>query len=231
MTEITRQYAGGVTQTTKVYENVKMAIGRQYDSGVIIESADWSKTESELHPPITPLVFTQGLTAPLTYAGPAPVVNWDGGVGPFNVKVAVGAAEVDNVTGTAKTYTLAGYADWNPGQLTLKVIDKGDGDKEITTGPITHGGKPVFTKQPTNKTIAPGAAGFLDGKAAGGAAMTYQWKKDGANLSNNPMFTGTTTLKLNITGATLADTAGKYKLVATNSAGFTESTEVTLTVA
>jgi hypothetical protein len=58
---------------------------------------------------------------------------------------------------------------------------------------------------------------------------SYQWFKDGAEVSNTSRISGATTATLTITGATLAD-SGSYSLEATNSLGNTSTNPITLTI-
>lgn len=92
------------------------------------------------------------------------------------------------------------------------------------TWAITAGNVPVFTTQPVNVTVIAGqSASFSVVVDAGGAAVSYQWKKGGQAIS------GATGSTYTITGTTTAD-AGSYSVTATTSAGNATSNAVTLTV-
>ena len=72
--------------------------------------------------------------------------------------------------------------------------------------------QPVITAPPTNKTDHVGETAFFTVAATGAPPLTYQWRKDGADL-------------LGATGATCAlglartNQAGSYTVVTSNSAG------------
>jgi hypothetical protein len=82
---------------------------------------------------------------------------------------------------------------------------------------------PVFTTQPASQTVIVGAAVTFTAAASGAPAPTYQWRKDGVNLS------GATSAAYTIPSAA-ASNAGTYTVVATNSAGSATSNGAVLTV-
>ena len=80
-----------------------------------------------------------------------------------------------------------------------------------------------FTTQPASQTVTAGAAVTFTAVASGSPAPTFQWRKNGANI------TGATGASYTIASATTAD-AGTYAVVATNSAGSATSNNAVLTV-
>ena len=82
---------------------------------------------------------------------------------------------------------------------------------------------PVITTQPVSQAVVPGTKVDFTVAAAGTAPFSYQWQKNGANLS------GATGSTYSIASATAAD-AGQYRAVVTNSAGTATSSAATLTV-
>src|SRR5664280_453034 len=82
---------------------------------------------------------------------------------------------------------------------------------------------PAFTTQPTSQTVPAGAAVSFTAAAGGTPAPTYQWRKNGANL------TGATSASYTIASVAMGD-AGTYTVVATNSAGAVTSNGAVLTV-
>jgi len=84
---------------------------------------------------------------------------------------------------------------------------------------------PYFTLQPTSQTVTQGQANVSFTAAASGKPMpTYQWRKDGANIS------GVTSATYTIASVSAAS-AGNYDVVAGNSVGsITNTTPATLTV-
>lgn len=86
-------------------------------------------------------------------------------------------------------------------------------------------------------TQQPQSAGYYEGRTAtfraataGDRPLSYQWRRNGANLANDARISGVNTATLKITGVTMADT-GTFDLVVNNIAGVpATSTPATLTV-
>lgn len=89
---------------------------------------------------------------------------------------------------------------------------------------------PFITTQPASVSVcAGGTASFST--AASGTSLSYQWKKNGANLTNGGNISGATTASLTINPVTIAD-ADIYSVDVTSSGGYTASSNnATLTVA
>jgi len=83
---------------------------------------------------------------------------------------------------------------------------------------------PVITMQPENEAASEGGFAIFSVSASGSPAPNFQWQFSGTNL---PGATGAT-LALN---SLTTNQAGSYSAVVTNSAGATNSSEVTLIVA
>lgn len=88
---------------------------------------------------------------------------------------------------------------------------------------------PVITMQPTNLTLSPGAVATFTAAAVGNLPMTYQWRKDGTNLTDGGKISGSATTTLTITQTTEADD-GKYSVAVTNALDFAFSSGATLTI-
>ena len=83
---------------------------------------------------------------------------------------------------------------------------------------------PQVTVHPVGQTdMVPGSDVYFSVTATGIAPLSYQWQKDGVDL------TGTTTATLTITGVMESDEGG-YRCVVTNIAGMDTSNTATLTV-
>jgi len=82
---------------------------------------------------------------------------------------------------------------------------------------------PVITVNPQDQTVLAGASVTFTGAATGTAPITYQWQKDGVNVS------GATSTTYTITSTVVGD-AGSYILVATNAGGSSKSSSGALVV-
>ncbi|MEW5922131.1 MAG: immunoglobulin domain-containing protein [Bacillota bacterium] len=88
---------------------------------------------------------------------------------------------------------------------------------------------PSITTQPSNQTVTAGQTATFTVAATGTTPLSYQWKKDGNNLSDGGSISGATTATLTITNAQASD-AGSYTCYVGNAAGNTTSNVATLTV-
>ena len=86
---------------------------------------------------------------------------------------------------------------------------------------------PGMLTQPTNQIVMQGTpAGFM-AMAGGEPPLTYQWQLNGTNLTDNSIYSGSTSKILNLVGA-LTNTVGSYTLVVSNDYGSITSAVVTL---
>ncbi len=107
----------------------------------------------------------------------------------------------------------------------VAVFDKALGAADIQSIYFSANVAPTITQQPSlpSRTLYAGYSVTLTGAASGTPPLTYQWRKDGQNLS------GKTSPTLLLTGVTAAD-AGSYELVVSSTYGTTSSTPVALVV-
>lgn len=130
-----------------------------------------------------------------------------------------------NISGaTSSTLTFSNIQSSSAATYTVAVTN--------TAGTVTSSGAvlsvvaptiPVITTQPTNKTAAPGTTVTFTASATGLPTPTYQWQKNGVNIS------GATSATLTLSNVAVSN-AGTYTMFATNSAGTTASNAATLTV-
>ena len=83
---------------------------------------------------------------------------------------------------------------------------------------------PTITTQPANQTITIGQVATFSVVAADTPAPTYQWQKNGANIS------GATSTSYSTPATIAGDTGSTFDVVVTNSAGSVTSASATLTV-
>lgn len=82
---------------------------------------------------------------------------------------------------------------------------------------------PFITTQPTSVTVEPGQAFTLTAESIGTMPLSYQWQRNGQNISNA---TGTT-YSVSSAGA---EHAGTYKLIISNPAGIAVTSEVVVDI-
>ena len=89
---------------------------------------------------------------------------------------------------------------------------------------------PQVTVHPVDQTdIVPGSDVSFSVTATGTAPLSYQWQKDGVDLTDGGSITGATTATLTITVVMESDEGG-YRCVVTNIAGMDTSNTAMLTV-
>jgi hypothetical protein len=100
-----------------------------------------------------------------------------------------------------------------------------DGSQTIRQGSLTviAGGTPAITTQPVSQTVSVSYQVTFTVAATGAPPPTYQWQKNGTNI------TGATGNSYTITSAGTTD-AGTYTVVVANSSGSVTSQNATLTV-
>ncbi|MEI9919173.1 MAG: ELWxxDGT repeat protein [Bacteroidota bacterium] len=86
----------------------------------------------------------------------------------------------------------------------------------------------AISTQPTPKTVTMPSSVSLTVTATG-TSPTYQWQKNGVNISNGGTISGATSATLTFSSTTDTD-AGNYKVIVTGTCGQVTSTEVALTV-
>ena len=87
-----------------------------------------------------------------------------------------------------------------------------------------------MTVHPVDQTnIVPGSDVSFSMTATSIIPLSYQWQKDGVDLTDRGSITGATTATLTITGVMESDEGG-YRCVVTNIAGMDTSNTAVLTV-
>src|SRR6267378_19276 len=83
---------------------------------------------------------------------------------------------------------------------------------------------PTITTQPGNQTVTAGQTATFTVVATGTAPLTYQWQKNGVNVS------GATAASYTTAATTTADSGTTFRVVVNNTAGTVTSAAATLTV-
>jgi len=93
---------------------------------------------------------------------------------------------------------------------------------------------PSITQQPASQIILSGNAAMFTVAATsptGGGPLTYQWRRNGVNLSNSGAVSGVTSATLTINPAALSDNASSFVCIVSNTCGATSSNSAGLAVA
>jgi hypothetical protein len=89
---------------------------------------------------------------------------------------------------------------------------------------------PVVSIQPKSLALLQGRTARFNITASGDAPLTYQWRRNGSNLSNGGNISGANTPALTINNVTIAPDAADYDIVVANIAGSATSSAATLSV-
>jgi len=137
--------------------------------------------------------------------------------------------------------TLLEFDGFNDGANPITALTQGaDGNLYGTTssgGPGGFGtvfrlgfsGPPVITAQPLAQVASTGGSVSFSVAMSGASPLSYQWQKNGTNLSDGANIKGSSARVLTLSNLTLVD-AGAYSVVATNSSGTASSTGAQLAV-
>jgi len=129
---------------------------------------------------------------------------------------------------TSDTLQIANAEPADNGQY--RCVVTGDcGTATSNAATLTVGSQPTITQQPQPCDVCVGSTVTFTLSAVGAGTLTYQWQKDGGNLSDGGDISGATTHTLQIANAEASD-EGDYRCVVTDDCGTTPSEEAALTV-
>ncbi len=132
---------------------------------------------------------------------------------------------------TTATLTLTNPTTANQGSYTVQISGSCAPAVTSTAVPVTVNSAPSITTQPaTPAATCSGNGSQSMTVVASGAGLTYQWQKDGSNLTNGTVVGGATSATLTLTNPTASD-AGSYTVVVTGTcSSAVTSTARTVTV-
>jgi hypothetical protein len=107
------------------------------------------------------------------------------------------------------------------------VVTNSQGNLTSGAATLTVEAAPVITSQPGHQSVNLGQTATFTVVATGNPAPTFQWKKDGVDVSSG---TGGTTASYTTPATTLADNGAAYTVVVTNSRGTVTGGPAHLTV-
>ena len=136
-----------------------------------------------------------------------------------------GGTNIDGATGSSYTTPATELAN-SGNQYSVEVSnEQGTVTSEVVILTVTKG--PVITKEPAALTVNPGDKATFSVEATGTPDPTYQWQKNGANVTAGE---GATSNTYTTPATTIADDGAKFSVVVSNSAGTVSSKEAVLSV-
>src|SRR5215472_12260846 len=133
-----------------------------------------------------------------------------------------------NIAGaTSSSYTTPVTTTSDSGSTFDVVVSNTAGSATSNAATLTVNPAPVaptIITQPTNQTVTVGQAATFSVTATGTAPLSYQWRKNGANIA------GATSASYTTPATTTSDSGSTFLVVVSNSAGTATSSAATLTV-
>jgi hypothetical protein len=133
-----------------------------------------------------------------------------------------------NIAGaTSSSYTTPATTTADSGSTFRAVVTNSAGTATSNAATLTVNVAivaPVILTQPSNQTVTAGQAATFSVSATGTAPLSYQWQKNGANIS------GATSASYTTPATTTSDSGSMFDVVVSNTAGSATSNAATLTV-
>ena len=143
-----------------------------------------------------------------------------GGTSPFEYQWQKDGSDIPGAT--SETLSLSGVQDADAGTYTV-VVSNAAGSAASSSASLTVITPPSITIQPEPQTVNAGASATFFVAANGTAPLSYQWQKDGSDI------TGANEPSLSVAGAQDGD-VGTYTVVVSNAAGSATSEGAALAV-
>jgi hypothetical protein len=175
--------------------------------------------------PSAPAIATQPASASVAPGQTATFSVTAGGTAPLTYQWQKNAA---NITGaTLVSYTTPATTSADNGEQYRVVVSNATGTATSNSATLTVSSSavaPNIIAQPSNESVSVGQAANFSVTATGSPVPSYQWKRNGSNIS------GATSAKY-VSAATVAgDNGATFDVVVSNSAGNVTSHSATLTV-
>jgi hypothetical protein len=129
------------------------------------------------------------------------------------------------VTGaTSASYTTPAATASDNGALFTVTVTNAYGSVTSGSATLTVSSPPSITTQPASQSVTAGQTATFSVVATGTGTLTYQWLKNGTNV------TGATSASYTTPATSGADNGSKFSVTVTNATGSTTSSAATLTV-
>jgi len=175
--------------------------------------------------PVAPTITTQPASQTVTAGQTATFTVVATGTAPLSYQWSRSGATIAGATSSSYTTGATTSSD-NGAQFTV-VISNTAGS--VTSGAVTLTVNPApvaptITTQPTSQTVAAGQTATFTVVATGTAPLSYQWQKNGANIS------GATSKTYTTSATTTSDNGSTFDVVVSNSVASVTSATAALTV-
>ena len=174
---------------------------------------------------IAPTITTQPAAQSVTEGQTATFSVTAAGTAPLTYQWQKDSTDISGAT--SSTYTTPATSSTDNGALYSVVVFNGAGTATSNKATLTVSaatGAPAIGTQPASQTVAAGQTASFSVTATGNGPLTYQWKKNGTDISGATASTYTTPVNSS------ADTGAMYAVSVSNGAGTVTSSNATLTV-
>jgi hypothetical protein len=164
---------------------------------------------------VPPTITTQPLSQNATQGASVTFTVAASGTSPFSYQWQLNSSNISSAT--ASSYTRANIQLTNAGSYSVVVANLA-GSATSSNAMLTVIGPPGITAQPASQSVAAGTNASFGVTASGTQPLGYQWRFNGANLTDGSQFSGSASPTLLILNAQTAN-AGGYSVMVTNVAG------------
>ena len=175
--------------------------------------------------PVAPTITTQPTNQTVTAGQTATLSVIASGTAPLSYQWQKNGANIAGATSSG--YTTPATTTSDSGSTFDVVVSNSAGTATSNAATLTVNpapAAPTITTQPANQTVTPGQTATFSVVATGTAPLSYQWQKNGANIS------GATSSSYTTPATTTSDSGSTFVVVVSNSAGTATSNAATLTV-
>ena len=171
---------------------------------------------------VAPAINTQPVNQTVTAGQTATFWVTATGTGPFNYQWKKGGTDISGAT--SSSYTTPATSSADSGAQYSVVVSNSAGTVTSSSATLTVTVPPAISTQPASQTVTAGQTATFAVAATGTAPLTYQWRKNGSNISGATSSTYTTPATVS------GDNNAVFTVVVSNSAGTVASSSATLTV-
>jgi len=208
----------GATQSSYTDANVQPGDAGSY---TVVATNDFGSATSDaavLTVIVAPTITTQPVSQTVTQGNSVTFTAAATGSAPLTFQWQKGGVPISGATGTS--YSMSNVQSASAGTYTV-VVSNGAGSVTSGNAVLTVYVPAAITTQPVGQTVAPGASATFSVTATGNPAPTYQWRRNGVNISGA---TGSSYTKSNVQSADV----GLYSVVVNNLLGSVTSAEASL---
>ncbi len=184
---------------------------------------------------VSPGNDTQAPTAPQSLSSSSQstnniILNWNSStdnVGVTGYNIYNGSNFSGSVSGNLNSYNVTGLNANTSYSFSAKAFDAAgnlSGLSNVLLVSTKSASLPLISNQPVSQSVSAGANVNFSVTISGTDIVTYQWQKNGSNIS------GAGSNVYSINNVSITDNGSKYKCIITNAAGSVTSNEVTLSV-